>query len=84
MSNLKRIRGANIAEQIKSADGLIDALDRRLQSRTPDEKLATEVLAIKQTLNTLLDYLGLAIEAGPKKVIKRVRLIDETNSNNTL
>ena len=84
MSNLKKIKGADIDEQIKSADGLIDALDKKLQARAPDERLARDIAELKLTINALMDFLGLAMEAGPKKVIKRVRIADEIDTINAL
>ena len=81
---LKIVRGSNPNERMKSIDGLLNAFDKRLQARAPDEKLKAEVIALKQTVDMLLDHLGLAVEPSPKKVIKRVRIADETNTSNTL
>ncbi len=85
MANLKIVRGDNEKEQIKSIDGLVYSLDKKISGKSPDDKLAQEVTSLKQTVAVLLDFLGLAIEPGPKKIIKRVRLIEnETNPDNTL
>ena len=65
-------------------DGLLNAFDKKLQARAPDEKLKAEVASLKQTVDMLLDHLGLAVEPSPKKVIKRVRIADETNTLDTL
>ena len=83
--NLKIVRGANPDERMKSIDGLLNALDGKLRTRGPDERLVQEVADLKRTITTLLDHLGLVIDAGPKKVIRRVRLIDdEAGTDNPL
>lgn len=82
---LKIVRGNNPNERMKSVDGLLNSLDRKVRERQPDEKLVREVANLKRTMATLLDYLGLVIEPGPKTVIRRVRLIeDETSADNPL
>ena len=82
--NLKIVKGHGPNERMKSIDGILNSLDKKLQTRTPDEKLKKEVVELKQTITVLLDFLGLAMEPGPKKVIRRVRIADETNTIDTL
>ena len=82
--NLKIVRGHIPSEQIKSIDGILNSHSKKLQEREPDTKLKEEITALKQTITVLLDHLGLVMEPGPKKVIRRVRLVDETNTPNTL
>ena len=85
MANLKIVRGDNEKEQIESIDGLLNGLDKKLKAKGPDEKLAQEVATLKQTVMALLDHLGLAIEPGPKKIIRQVRLVsDATSPDNSL
>ena len=79
---LKIVRGHTPNERMKSVDGLLHAHDKRLQARAPDEKLKAEIASLKQTVDMLLDHLGLAVEPSPKKVIKRVRIADETDTIN--
>ena len=82
---LKIVRGSNPNERMKSIDGLLNSLDGKLRAKGPDEKLAQEVTALKQTVAVLLDHLGLVVDSGPKKVIRRVRLVeDETSTDNSL
>ena len=83
MANLKIVKGANEKEQIKSIDGLLNSMDKKLEIRKPDKKLAEDIANIKQTLNVLMEFLGLIIEAGPNKVIRQVRKIDAFNSDNS-
>jgi len=83
--NLKIVKGHTPNERMKSVDGLLSALDGKLRTRGPDERLVQEVADLKRTITTLLDHLGLVIDAGPKKVIRQVRLIeDETGPDNPL
>lgn len=82
---LKIVRGHNPNERMKSVDGILNSHSKKLADRSPDERLAQEVAELRQTITTLLDHLGLVIESGPEKVIRRVRLIkDETGTDNSL
>ena len=82
MGSLKIVRGITTEEQIKSIDGLVNSLDRKFRGKTVDDKIRQELNELKQAVAALLDFLGLAIEPGPKHIIKRVRLTDAISTDN--
>ena len=80
--NLKIIRGGNPDERMQSIDGLLNSFDKKLQMRRPDDKLVNEVARLRQDLAALMDFLGLAMEPGQKRVVKQVRITNALDTNN--
>lgn len=74
---LKIVKGYTSEERMKSVDGLLNAIDVKLKQRTPNEGLKEEIAAIRRTLTTLMDFLGLKEEPGPERIIRRTRIVEE-------
>ena len=81
---LEMIKGSNTDEKIKSIDGLLCSFDRRLKKKTPEEGLKAELANIRQTLNALMEYLGVEAEPGPKRIMKKTKLMEEPIAINTI
>lgn len=79
---LKIVQGSTVEEQIFSIDGLLDSMNRKALLKTPDEKLAGQVRNLIQRLNAIEDHLGIIVENGPAKVVRQVKLVENTNVDN--
>lgn len=79
---LKIVQGDTVEEQIFSIDGLLDSMNRKALLKTLDEKLAGQVRNLIQRLNAIEDHLGIIVENGPAKVVRQVKLVENTNVDN--
>ena len=81
---LKKIKGHTTEEQIKSIDGLLNALDEKVRLKNDNGSLSREMAILRQQFTAVLDFLGIVLEPNAAYTVRKVRITEADNEINPI